>query len=59
MSWRKSSRSGPSGNCVELRGDLAAVRDSKHPGVVLSVPAGATRKLVSVLRERPVADGTW
>jgi hypothetical protein len=29
--WRKSSRSN-TGNCVEVRRDLAALRDSKQPG---------------------------
>jgi hypothetical protein len=32
--WRKSSRSGSSGNCVEVAGNLpglVAVRDSKDP----------------------------
>jgi hypothetical protein len=51
--WRKSSRSGETGNCVELRRDLAAVRDSKRPAVALPVPAAATRKLLTFLRERP------
>ncbi|WP_459721113.1 DUF397 domain-containing protein [Actinophytocola sp. KF-1] len=51
--WRRSSRSGETGNCVELRGDLAAIRDSKSPGTVLAVPAGAARKLVGFLRARP------
>lgn len=31
MQWRKSSFSGD-GNCVQVRQDLAAVRDSKNPG---------------------------
>jgi hypothetical protein len=31
MDWRKSSFSGDSGDCVEVRQDLAAVRDSKNP----------------------------
>lgn len=28
--WRKSTRSGDQGSCVELRNDLGAVRDSKN-----------------------------
>jgi hypothetical protein len=31
MDWRKSSFSGGGGNCVEVRQDLTAVRDSKNP----------------------------
>jgi hypothetical protein len=30
MDWRKSSFSGDGGNCVEVRQDLAALRDSKN-----------------------------
>ena len=30
MNWRKSSFSGNSGECVEIRQDLAALRDSKN-----------------------------
>lgn len=30
MDWRKSSFSGNSGECVEVRQDLAALRDSKN-----------------------------
>jgi hypothetical protein len=41
------------GNCVELRGDFAAVRDSKSPQAVLPVPESATRNLVGFLRARP------
>jgi hypothetical protein len=38
MDWRKSSFSGSGGNCVEVRQDLAAIRDSKNPdGPTLSV----------------------
>jgi hypothetical protein len=29
MTWRSSSYSASDGNCVQVRGDLAAVRDSK------------------------------
>jgi hypothetical protein len=38
--WRKSSRS-DSGQCVEVRQDLAAVRDSKRPGPELVAPVSA------------------
>ena len=37
MNWRKSSWTN-SGNCVEVRQDLAAVRDSKDPGRALETP---------------------
>jgi uncharacterized protein DUF397 len=38
MEWRKSSFSGNSGDCVQVRRDLAAVRDSKNPtGPTLAV----------------------
>ena len=42
--WRKSSRSGSSGNCVEVAEnlpDVVAVRDSKDPGgpALLFTPA--------------------
>lgn len=30
VNWRKSSFSGSSGDCVEVRQDLAALRDSKN-----------------------------
>lgn len=42
MSWRRSSRCGHNGNCVEVRldGDGVLVRDSKHPdGPVLAFTA--------------------
>lgn len=31
MEWRKSSFSGDGGNCVQVRRDLTALRDSKNP----------------------------
>jgi len=49
MDWRKSSRSGSNGNCVELRQDLTAVRDSKRPGVTLPVTRTAVRELITRL----------
>lgn len=50
MTWRKSSRSGTDGNCVEVRGDLAALRDSKSPRAVMAVPRTALRSLVTHVR---------
>ncbi|MET0236338.1 MAG: DUF397 domain-containing protein [Kibdelosporangium sp.] len=29
--WKKSSRSTEGGDCVEIRADLGAVRDTKNP----------------------------
>jgi hypothetical protein len=29
--WRKSSKSDTGGSCVEIRNDLAGIRDSKDP----------------------------
>lgn len=41
--WRKSSRSTNTESCVELNGDLDAVRDSKNPnGPTLPVTALTT-----------------
>ncbi|MGQ0840656.1 DUF397 domain-containing protein [Actinokineospora sp.] len=47
MEWRKSSRSGNATDCVELRQDLNAVRDSKRPGVSLPVSRGAIHDLIA------------
>lgn len=45
LTWRTSSHSSQNGQCVEVRGDLSAVRDSKNPdGPVLHT--GALRHLV-------------
>jgi hypothetical protein len=41
MMWRKSSKT-DTGNCVEIRGDLAAVRDSKDPRRALEARGLAT-----------------
>ncbi|MGB3440424.1 MAG: DUF397 domain-containing protein [Actinophytocola sp.] len=41
ITWRKSSRSDTGGQCVEVRSDLAALRDSKHPtGPALGLALG-------------------
>jgi hypothetical protein len=44
--WRKSSFSDVNGNCVEVRGDLSALRDSKHPEAQLPVAREALTHLV-------------
>ena len=55
MMWRKSSKTG-GGNCVEVRQDLSAVRDSKDPS--RSLEARGLPALVSFLKngrfERPL-----
>ncbi|HEX5115105.1 MAG TPA: DUF397 domain-containing protein [Pseudonocardiaceae bacterium] len=35
--WRKSTRSAPEANCVEVHYALDSVRDSKNPGPRLTV----------------------
>lgn len=37
MDWRTSSFSGDGGDCVQVRHDLAALRDSKNPAPTLDV----------------------
>jgi uncharacterized protein DUF397 len=48
--WRKSSRTGSSGNCVEVRNDLARLRDSKRPDVDLPATPAALARLVVFVR---------
>jgi hypothetical protein len=55
LTWQKSRRSNPSGNCVELAmlpdGAAIAVRDSKDPfGPALIYPATAIREFVIGVR---------
>jgi hypothetical protein len=47
MMWRKSSWT-DTGNCVEIRGDLTAVRDSKDPNQTLE--ARGLRALISFVK---------
>jgi hypothetical protein len=49
--WRKSSRSADT-NCVEVRNDLAAVRDSKRPAAALPARRRAVVALVAFARGR-------
>ena len=50
--WRKSSRSGQEGACVEVAHTLDALRDSKNPGG--PVLRGELRALLTAVR-----DGRW
>lgn len=43
--WRKSSKSDSGASCVEVRNDLAALRDSKHPVVAMPVGRKALTQL--------------
>ena len=46
--WKKAARSEGASNCIEVRSDLSAVRDSKNPagpvlqaaGLIVAVKAG-------------------
>ncbi|GAA3459580.1 DUF397 domain-containing protein [Saccharothrix longispora] len=52
MTWRKSSHSGNSGgDCVEVRGGLDAVRDSKN-GDVLEFRGPALAAFLRALKRR-------
>ena len=52
IEWRKSSRSTNTDNCVEVAGDLAAVRDSKNPegGQLRFARPAAVSALVTAIR---------
>jgi hypothetical protein len=51
--WRKSTRSGQEGSCVEVSGDLHQLRDSKNPDVVLTVDV---RSLLALVRTSQLGD---
>jgi uncharacterized protein DUF397 len=52
MTWRKSSRSAADGDCVEVRDDLQAVRDSKSPKAVMPLSRTAMTSLLTTLRSQ-------
>lgn len=48
--WRKSSYSGADNNCVEVRRDLAAIRDSKNPGHAVRINRAAWLRFLGTVR---------
>jgi Domain of unknown function (DUF397) len=48
-SWKKSSHSQNGGDCVEVRADLGAVRDTKNPAQLIHADV---RALVGMIRNR-------
>jgi len=52
--WRKSTRSSANTDCVEIAGDLDAVRDSKNEGgpVLKISPSGLRTFLVGIKQGR-------
>jgi hypothetical protein len=52
MTWRKSSKSADAGQCVEVRNDLAAIRDSMSPGVAMIASRAALTRLTMFAQAR-------
>lgn len=50
--WRKSSKSDTGGSCVEVRNDLAAIRDSKHPAVTMPMSRETLARLTAFAQLR-------
>lgn len=48
--WRKSSKSNTGSQCVEVRNDLSALRDSKCPAVIMPVSRQALARLTTFAR---------
>ncbi|MBV9139512.1 MAG: DUF397 domain-containing protein [Pseudonocardiales bacterium] len=52
MRWRKSSRSGEEGNCVEVTHMPGAIRDSKDPAGPVLLVGGMSAFLREITRGR-------
>lgn len=51
LHWKKSSASANGGNCVEVRSDRAAVRDTKNPCAEILIDV---RPLISAIQRGDV-----
>jgi hypothetical protein len=56
-SWRKSSCSGYNNDCVEIRNDHGAIRDTKNTDRPIGISRGAMRALVAALTAGTLALG--
>jgi uncharacterized protein DUF397 len=47
--WRKSTYSNPDGDCLEIDGSIASIRDSKNPEVEIRIGRRAVTAFIAKL----------
>jgi hypothetical protein len=50
MQWHKSTKSGATSNCVELRSDRRAIRDSKAPHQTMMVTTASYTAFLAAIK---------